>query len=251
MDAVWFTDEANYAVIISNGDFSIASRPAILNVLNGTDRPFYTRVFGPRQDYQFKRGHTYYVGMAMECYGTTIIESGSVIKFDSYYSDASVRIKGDLICNTDPNFPAILTSVDDDSAGAVELWSSHEPFSFTNGWPYLDLSAANSGSVSNLHFRFADRAISVPENSKRLDIWHSQFYACYSAVENYAGAGAGVGFHNVLLAGCGTAVLGWTNSYSIEAEHLTAYLGDFWYANIPPARISLTNSIVQSPFAGA
>jgi len=109
------------------------------------------------------------------------------------------------------------------------------------GVPYLDLSAADSQSITNLRFRYADEAVSTPAGG-RLDVWDSQFFQCDAAVVNWFG---GVdSLHNVLIAGCYDAVAAFTNNFTIAAEQVTAEVSNFWDAGVSPSHFSLTNSIV-------
>lgn len=117
IETVWGWHEGDYAVTVSNGDFSVRSRDANLSVGNFTGLDFHTRLGGARQDYRFRSGYTHYIGVEAEFYGHTVIEGGAVIKFDTWYNSARMKIKGTLECRTEPYYPAILTMVDDDSAG--------------------------------------------------------------------------------------------------------------------------------------
>ena len=180
----------------------------------------------------------------MDFYGTTIIQGGTIIKFDSILSEASMHIKGNLVCDTEPYFPAILTSVNDDSTGEPEFFSTGYPVTATNGWAYLDLSAGSSASVKNLHFRYADWAISVPAGSGSLDVWDCQFSKCGAAVTSAIGSNSVVRFHNVLFSRCSAGVLS-SDNFAIEGEHFTAETTNFWSASVPPWKICLTNSIIN------
>jgi hypothetical protein len=63
-----------------------------------------------------------------------------------------------------------------------------------------------------------------------------------------ASPGATNSLHNVLFAGCGTAVAASTNFTEIDAEQVTANVTNFWSALSPPSRINLTNSIILGTF---
>ena len=54
----------------------------------------------------------------------------------------------------------------------------------------------------------------------------------------------------MLLAGCAAGVAAATNVASIEAEHLTADVTEFWVAPSAPGRICLTNTVVLGDLAG-
>jgi hypothetical protein len=113
------------------------------------------------------------------------------------------------------------------------------------GVPYLDLTCAQSNAISNLRIAYADWGVSTPVISRRLDVWDCQFLQCnYGVVNLVDGTGAVDSLHNVLFSGCGAAVAASTNAIDVEAEQVTADVGDFCLASALPDRIALTNSIV-------
>ncbi len=240
------SDAAGYAVTVSNGVTAVTSRTAQLTVEPGTGDPLLMVLQGPRQDYSFKSGVTYYVGSPVELYGTTTLRGGSVIKLDWNTTNSSLVVKGSLVCDTQPYFPAILTSVDDDSQGEWLYWvSSGYPQPAANGVAYLNLDAASSNVISNLRICFADRGVTTPVAFRELDVWDCQFYQCNVAIDNQVwGFGPRDILHNVLFAQCGSVVGASTNSVEIEAEHVTADVTNFWTAPSPPYKIALTNSII-------
>lgn len=156
ISSVQWSDAGSYSVVVSNSVTSVSSRTAQLTVEGGTGDPLLMVVQGPRQDYSFKHGVTYYIGSSVELYGTTTLRGGSVIKFDGS-TNSSLVVKGALVCDTEPYYPAILTSVDDDSQGEWLSWiSSGHPRTATNAVPYLDLDAAASNVIRNLRICYAD-----------------------------------------------------------------------------------------------
>lgn len=64
----------------------------------------------------FQGDTTYYVSGSVNLSGTTTIEGGTVIKYDTNY-DCSVNILGTVQCETGPYHPAVLTSVNDAAVG--------------------------------------------------------------------------------------------------------------------------------------
>lgn len=157
-------DAGQYAVTISDGTNSLATAAAQLTTDSANSFGYTTTsnanlvpILGSRQDYIFKSGKTYYLAAATTFYGQTTIEGGAVIKPD-WYSGGSVQIIGTLDCKTAPYFPAIFTSVDDDSVGEALGFSGQDgpPQTVPNGLPYLDLTYAQSNAISNLRICFAD-----------------------------------------------------------------------------------------------
>jgi hypothetical protein len=252
IDNVQDGDAGQYAVTISDGTNSLTTTSGQLTTDSASPFGYTTTgnynlvpILDSRQDYTFKSGKTYYIAAQTTFYGKTTIEGGAVIKPD-WYSGGGIQIIGTLDCKTEPYLPAILTSVDDDSVGEVLGFSGQDgpPFTEANGIPYLDMTYAQSNSVSNLRICFADQGVTTPVASRRLDVWDCQFVQCnYGIVNLVAGTGAKNSLHNVLFAACGAAVGASSNSVAIDGEQVTADVSDFCAANATPSSIALTNSI--------
>ena len=242
------SQQGDYSVqVTSPAALSVFSSNATLTVYSPNDWPLVT-LSGARQSYTFRSGFTYYIGSRVTLYGTTTIEGGAIIKFDGYSPDSTLAIMGTLICKTDdPYFPAFLTSLDDDTLGDISYYSWGSPATAANGVPYLDLlySQDTQPTLNNLRIRYADQAVTTPA-AKRLDVWNCQFLHCNAGIA--ANIDATASLHNVLFGACGAAAVGLTNFSAIEAEHLTAEATNLW-AQFPPARISLTNSIILGTIA--
>lgn len=265
LNASPITSETNTSLTLVNvqtsqaGDYSVqVTSPSSLSTLSSnatlsvplSEYGDFIWLIGPRQDFTFRNGVTYLVNSRVELFGTTTIQGGCVVKPDWHYTNSTVAVIGNLVCKMDdPNLPAFFTSVDDDSLGQVINISTGFPEMYSNGCPYLDLSAAQipSSGLANLRVCFADQGITTSDSSKRLDLWHSQFLQCNAPV--WAGQDSSVAFHNVLLGACNTAVAAPTNFAGIAAEQLTAEVSTLWAAPTPPAWIRLTNSIVTGSIA--
>ena len=244
-------DAGGYAVTVSNGINSVASRTAQLTVDFGTGNPYLLLILGARQDYHFKSGMSYYVVSPIQLYGDTVLSGGSVIKFDSSYADARLVVMGALTCDTQPYYPAILTSVDDDSVG-FPLGSGSPPQPYANAAAYLDLSSATSSKINNLRIAYANRGVTTPFASRRLDVWDCQFLDCNFAIVNLVpGVGALDSLHNVLFAYCGAAVGAVSNLVAIEAEQVTADVYTFCEAAAPAYKLALTNCLVSGSLGNA
>ena len=241
LNSVRFSDAGDYAVRVSNGTDALLSQTAHLWVPYYVVDKWTMGVIGQRQDYNFKDGITYYVGSEVQFYGATVIHGGSVIKFDPDYA-ASMVIHGSLSCDTQPYYPAILTSIFDQVG---EMWVAGNLEPAFNGVPYLNLNDATSADVKNLRISYADLGISTPWAARQLEVWDCQFFNCnYGVVNTVPGSGAVDCLHNVLFANCGVAVGAVSNAIAITAEQVTADVGDFWLAYNTPNRIALTNSII-------
>ena len=231
-----------YAVIISDGTNSLLTAAASLWVEPAIADPYLMRIISQRQNYTFKSGITYYIDSPIQLYGNTIIEGGAVLKFHGYY-DSSLVIMGSLTCKAGPYFPAVLTSVDDNSIGPPI--GDGFPQTAENGVPYLELANAKSYVISNLRISYADWGVTTPVASRRLDVWDCQFVQCnYGVVNLVEGSGSTDSLHNVLFSACGAAVGASINSIAVEAEQVMADVADFCLASSPPGRIALTNSII-------
>ncbi len=245
----------NYAVTVGVGLNSVVSSNAVLTVYEGTGDALLMVIQGQRLDYTFKSGITYYIGSPVQLSGATTIEGGAILKFDNDYStNSSLMVMGGLICKGEPYNPAILTSIDDDAVGEMIYFSDGYPQTAANATPYLDLTCAQSNSISNLRVCFADWGVTTPAVSRKLDVWDCQFVECNCGLVNLvAGTGADDSLHNVLFAACGAAVSASTNAITIEGEQVTADVGNFCLASSMPGRIALTNSIVwgNSPTASS
>jgi hypothetical protein len=235
----------NYTVTVGTGLNSVVSTNAVLTVYQGTGDPLLMAMQGQRLDYTFKSGMTYYIGSPIQLFGNTTIEAGAVLKLDFDCStNSSLLVMGGLTCKTAPYNPAILTSIDDDSAGEWIYFSSGSPQAVISGVPYLDLTLATSNSLSNLRFLFADWGVTTPVNTPRLDVWDCQFVDCNYAVVNFVAAQSTNSLHNVLFAGCKAGVAASTNTVTVQGEQVTADVRDFCLAATRPQSIALTNSIV-------
>ncbi|HVM49585.1 MAG TPA: immunoglobulin domain-containing protein [Candidatus Acidoferrum sp.] len=236
------------------GDYSVlVSSPAALSALS-TNATLWVEppmgdclpIFSARQDFTFKAGFTYVIPWAVQFYGKTTIQGGSVIKVDTW-QEAAIQIMGTLATDTSPYYPAILTCVDDDSAGEQWGYSDGWPIMSTNGMAYLDLSCCQDQrpSISNLRFSHAGQAVTTPLSAAALDAWDCQFVQCNVAVENgISNRFSTVRLHNSLLASCQTAVQVADGGAAVAGEQVTADVVNFWAGPTAPRLISLTNSIV-------
>ncbi|MGH7976701.1 MAG: immunoglobulin domain-containing protein, partial [Limisphaerales bacterium] len=239
-------EAGDYACIITSAG-TVTSQTATLTVDSGSGDPYQTQPIGQRQDYTFRSGVTYYIGSTVQLYGNTTFEPGAIIKFDYTQTDPTLQIMGTVTCKGTAYNPSILTTIDDNAYG--EQWNSNTPQPHSTGVPYLDLSQTNGDlSLTNVWFRYADEAVSTPADGQ-LDIWNGQFFQCNAAILNESN---GVdSLHNVLLAGCGEAVLANTNAFAIAAENITADVTNLYTASVSPAYVVLTNSIVTGNANGA
>jgi len=202
----------DYSVLVGGpAGLSVLSSNATLTVDLCYGGSLVTPLFGPRQDYTFRSGMTYYIWSLTQLYGVTTVQGGAVIKAWGG-TNSNLAIMGKLVCQAeDPLSPVFFTSADDDAVGSRIWFSSGQPQTATNGCPLVDLSCAQDipPALSNLRFRYADQAIATPAGPRHLSLWDCQFLQCNAAVA--ANADTAVAFHNVLMSGCGAAVAAATN----------------------------------------
>ena len=106
----------DYSVQVSSpAGLSTLSSNATLTVWDSSGLDFIP-VTGPRQDFTFKRAATYLIYSPVQLYGRTVIQGGSVIKFDTT-TNSSLQVTGTLTTDATAYYPGILTCLDDDSSG--------------------------------------------------------------------------------------------------------------------------------------
>jgi hypothetical protein len=239
------SDAGGYACIISDGTSTLVTAAAQLNVGPGTGDLNFMEVVSARQNYTFKSGVTYYLGSQIQFYGNTAIEAGAVIKPD-WYSNAGLVIMGTLNCKGEPYYPAVITSVDDDSIGEGLGFSQQDgpPQPYQTGVPYLELACNKSNSISNLRIAYADWGVTTPTAARRLEVWDCQFLQCNYGIVNLVAGSSTNALHNVLFANCGAAFGAATNAITVEAEQMTADVTNFCLAYTTPARMDLQNSVI-------
>ncbi|MGI8964753.1 MAG: hypothetical protein ACR2H1_01555, partial [Limisphaerales bacterium] len=111
-------------------------------------------------DFTFKGDTTYYITNNVNLTGTTIIEGGTVLKFNTN-TTAKITI-GTNECKTDAYRPAIFTSMHDNSVGEMVAGSTGNPLTNYCGEValYLNSSASQTNQLSNVRFSYLNGAIS-------------------------------------------------------------------------------------------
>jgi hypothetical protein len=261
-------EAGTYRVVVSNASTNLASVPAVLTDMGYSPDMTTMPVMGSRQNYTFRRDHTYVIGSphftepTLDLYGSTTIEGGTVIRFCNA-ANASLIVHGTLSCETRPYLPAIFTSVDDFSQGEL-LWAvsggniyflgTGNPQMAHNRVAYLNLDDARDPggtTLSYLRFCYADQAVTTPTNSANLQVWNCQFYDCNSCVNSRLQSGYSTnGLHNVLFGLCNYALAVKNPGAEVDVEQVTADVVSFWNPEFAPAKLGLTNSIVIGDFPG-
>jgi hypothetical protein len=179
---------------------------------------------GSVTNFIFQMGTTYYVSSAsaVNLYGTTTIEGGSIIKFTNSPT-TELALLGPLVASTGPYRMAVLTSRNDDSYGTTISGSTGAPTN-DSGAIYISSEIPGSPSYTNsyryLRFAYAGTGLKLLDNSKS-DIWHCQFVNCGIAMSWCDDCtGAFYGIHNGLFSKCG--VLNGYGGGGFQGEHITA-----------------------------
>ncbi len=141
-------------------------------------------------NFTFKGATTYYVTNAVNLYGTTTIEGGTVVKFAKAASP--ITINGpDFVCQTAPYRHAIFTAKDDDTVGETISGSTGNPLTnlwtgYGGGlsWVGYSLLGDNTGKpVHDIRFSFLTTALTLGrDDSETFEVSDAQFIHCYSSI---------------------------------------------------------------------
>ncbi len=194
-------------------------------------------------DYRFKGDTTYYVTADAYFFGSTVLEGGTVIKFDRYLGTPGVpRIilrAGPMVCETSTYRPAVFTAKDDDSLGAIIDGSTGNPG--TNYYGYTQLCLWDLGPACDVHdvrFCYAYAGFS-DEWRQQSALSHVQFINCYQDVNVYQGA---FQLRNALSC---NAHYGLVGQYStVSAENATFDTGYQLIYNVASSTFSLANCLI-------
>lgn len=83
-------------------------------------------ILGGATNFTFRSDTTYYCTNAVNLYGTTTIEGGTVVKFGTN-SGAQINVVDSILCKTGPYRPAVFTAKDDDTVGQTISGSTGSP----------------------------------------------------------------------------------------------------------------------------
>lgn len=133
----------------------------------------------------FKGHETYHVTAAANFTGTTVIEGGTVVKFNN--TGTYFTFSGGIICRTEPYRPAYFTARDDNSVGQIVPGSTGVPSGYYAAFIFFLSDATTSYDFHNLRLRYASDAIyrSAPNSgAATITVRHSQVQDCYRAFAN-------------------------------------------------------------------
>jgi len=191
-------------------------------------------------NFTFQGDTTYFISDEYGCWGTTILEGGTVIKFNNsgQLDINDIGTNGAIDCETGPYRPAIFTSYNDNSFGFGISGSSGNPHIY-DGDTFLNINATNDIALEDARFDYCDNPINSPAF---LEVRDCQFYDVDQPIVGYDMA-----LFNVLVYSwpAGGGVFFFQGS-SFIAEQMTVIS---WMTNIidvsanPGCVIALTNCL--------
>lgn len=210
---------------------------------NPTSRPGFVMDYvtlTSQADFTFAGNTNYYVSGLVNLTGTTTIEGGTIVKFTNSTS-AKISMSGQLICQTDPYRPAVLTSKNDNTVGETISGSTGNP-SNASGGTYLYSSVSNpTNAIQYLRLSYAGTALAFDGLTN--GVWHCQFVNCLNGVDSYNQNE--IRLYNVLMAVSSNCIV---NSTNIRGEHLTVDACSN-LVSATGATLALTNSILTGVLA--
>lgn len=147
-----------------------------------------------QSNFTFRNDQTWLVSSPVTFSGTTVFEGGAVIKFTNV-NTSLITLNGPFICAGTAYQPTILTSVNDNSVGSTIVGSNGSPTNDSTVGTYLSIPAAQTNDYRCLRMSYANIGISAG-GTNSINVWHSQFLHCNTAVQN----NGGIALRNVLLA---------------------------------------------------
>lgn len=195
----------------------------------------YITVNGTSSNYTFTGGTSYFINGSLTLSGTTTLEGGAVLKFQTNHI-GSINITGGFVCKTLPHFPAVLTARQDTLYGENVLTGT-----LTNTYANYALnftSTASSATISNIVVRYANYGISFNAGTSNV-IQNAQFYGCLKPIN---AVNATVDVRNALIHKSGDYVFTANNS-TLRGENLTIHEAPCLFLNSGSSLV-LTNSII-------
>lgn len=198
-------------------------------------------------DVTFRGDTTYFVNGLVNLSGTTTIEGGTVVKFNTY-PFCRININGpQLICQTASYRPATFTAKDDDTIGEQIYGSTGDPTGsqYGDGVYYCGQWPGVSPGLDHLHFRHLRTALKLGwEESQMFSLTNAQMVDCTVGI--YL-VGGGVRLRNCLFHHLNSVFAGPSEDAETywDGQHLTvdecAYL-----VNTAKPTLALKNSLLVS-----
>jgi len=183
----------------------------------------YLQINSSQTNMVFQGDTTYFISGGNNFSGTVTFEGGTVLKFAT--NAAGITLNSNIICQTSPYRPAILTSMNDNTVGDGISGSSGSP---SYGSDYLQFQETGTNSpISNFRFCYATRAFLDYDPC----LTNCQFLNCFWAVAvNDLTANGRASLHNVLVTGNQSTIVVARSDFkntTTEGEQLTVNNGIF------------------------
>lgn len=195
----------------------------------------YLTISANSANFTFRSDITYNVVGPVVLSGSTIMEGGTVIKFDPI-STARVEIQGPLILDTGAYRPATFTAKDDNSVGQPINGSSGNPGTTYYGNPSLSLNNGVPNTLRHLRFSHARKAVAFLSGSAN-ELRHVQIARCLEAIQPVNN----LNLRNVLIHNADRVFSGFASA--INGQHLTVNTANYLNYN-NAAAVSLGNSLL-------
>jgi len=183
----------------------------------------------------FRSDTTYNIVGPVVLSGSTVIEGGTVIKFDPI-STAKLEVQGSLALDTSAYRPATFTSKDDNTVGQTIVGSSGNPSANYYGNPSLCLNNGSPSSLRYLRFGHARKAVAFLSGSTH-ELRHVQLARCLEAIQPVNT----LNLRNVLISNADKVFSG--TAGVINGQHLTVNGANYLNFN-NAASLSLGNSLI-------
>lgn len=183
----------------------------------------------------FRSDTTYHVVGPVVLSGSTVIEGGTVIKFDPI-TTAKLEIQGSLTLDTSAYRPATFTSKDDNTVGQSINGSSGNPTTTYCGNPCLGLNNGAPTSLRHLRFSHARKAVAFLNGSTH-ELRHVQIARCLEGIQPVNS----LNLRNVLIHNADKVFSG--SAGVINGQHLTVNAASYLNFN-NAAAISMGNSLL-------
>jgi hypothetical protein len=184
----------------------------------------YVTLNSSQTNYTFRGDMTYRIVGSVYLYGTTILEGGSVIKFDQGSTHRLYSQSGWVDCRTHPYRPAISTAKDDNSAGATISGSTGSP-----SGPYAEYALFCSGptgplTLEHLQVRHANFGmLFLSGGGHTHTVRHVQFVDCQRPIY---GHNSTLKAQNLLMSRVGIEAFHLGSGVSAAGEHVTIHRAD-------------------------
>ncbi|HNQ91225.1 MAG TPA: hypothetical protein PKM73_21640 [Verrucomicrobiota bacterium] len=222
---------------------------ALVHAGSGVVLDYAMTIIPARLEQRFLARTTYYISSAYVCSGPVFLEGGAVIKFTNSQA-ARLICPYAVTCLTGPYNPAIFTSKDDNSVGAIIPGSTGVPARAGGPQPALEIHQPGQ-ALHDVRIRFANTGVAWRASGTGTStLRHAQILECGTALQV---EGTDTAFHqleleNVLIHDSDIAVSG--QCYEVRGRHLTLHqcglLAEETATGEPegPCHLALVNSLL-------